>query len=46
MFRKMMNAKADATEEQREMAKVIAGSFDKTDRKYLAPLEEYLRGGV
>lgn len=45
MFRKMMNAKADATEEQREMAKVIAGSFDKTDRKYLAPLEEYLRGG-
>lgn len=42
MLKRMLHAKADATQEEKEMAKVISSSFDKTDRAYLRPLEEYL----
>lgn len=45
MFRKMMGNKTDLTGDEKEMAEAIAGSFDRTDRKYLEPLEEYLRAG-
>jgi len=41
-LQKMMNAKADLSPEEKEMAKVIANSFDQADREYLRPLEEYL----
>ena len=37
VFRKMLASKKNPTQEDK-----LAASFDKADRKYLAPLEEYL----
>ena len=41
IFRKMLNK--EQGEEQKEMAKAIAKSFDRTNPAYLEPLKEYLR---
>ena len=41
IFRKMLNK--EQWEEQKEMAKAIAKSFDRTNPAYLEPLKEYLR---
>ena len=44
MLRKMLAAKKDPGPEEQEMARMVAGSFDKVDRGYLRELEAYLRG--
>ena len=42
VFRKMLASKKNPTQEDKLAAQMVAASFDKADRKYLAPLEEYL----
>lgn len=43
MFTKMLQAKKDKTEAEKEMAKMIAASYDISDRKYIAPIVECLK---
>ena len=42
VFRKMLASKKNPTQEDKLAAQMVAASFDKADRKYLVPLEEYL----
>ncbi len=44
VFRKMLAGKKDPSPEDRMAAQMVASSYDKAERKYLEPLEEYLRG--
>lgn len=44
VFRKMLAGKKKPTPEDRMAAQMVASSYDKAERKYLEPLEEYLRG--
>ena len=44
VFRKMLAGKKNPTQEDRMAAQMVASSYDKAQRKYLEPLEEYLRG--
>ena len=44
VFRKMLAGKKNPTPEDRMAAQMVASSYDKAERKYLEPLEEYLRG--
>lgn len=43
MFIKMLKSKKDKTEAQQEMIKMISGSYDISDRKYIEPILECLR---
>ena len=43
MFKKMLAGKADKTEEDLEMERMIAGSFDECDKSYIDPLVEYVK---
>lgn len=43
MFSKMLAKKKDATEEERETAKAVAGSYDAADRAFLDPVVAYIR---
>lgn len=43
MFAKMLAKKKDATEEEREAAKAVAGSYDAADRAFLKPVIEYIQ---
>lgn len=43
MFIKMLNAKKDKTEAEREMVKMISGSYDISDKKYIEPVLECLK---
>lgn len=43
MFTRMLQAKKDKTEAEKEMAKMIAASYDISDRKYIAPIVECLK---
>ncbi len=42
MFVKMLKAKKDQTEAEREMVKMISGSYDISDKKYIEPILECL----
>lgn len=42
VFRKMLQGKKNPTEEDRQAARMVAASFDRTDPANLASLEEYL----
>ena len=42
MFRKMLSSKKDPSPEDKEAARMVASSYDKTDRASLKPLEDYL----
>ena len=44
MFIKMLRAKKDKTEAEEEMIRMISGSYDISDKKYIAPILECLRG--
>ena len=44
VFRKMLAGKKDPSPEDRMAAQMVVSSYDKAERKYLEPLEEYLRG--
>lgn len=44
VFRKMLAAKKDPSPEDQMAAKMVASSYDKTDRASLQPLERYLLG--
>lgn len=44
MFRAMLRNKKDKTEEDIEMEKMIATSYDISDKKYIAPIVECIRG--
>lgn len=44
VFRKMLQSKKEPTDEDKQAAQMVASSFDKTDRAFLKPLENYLRG--
>lgn len=43
MFRKMLQSKKNPTQEDREAARMVASSFDKTNREFLTPLKEYFQ---
>ena len=43
MLKKMLAGKADKTEEDLEMERMIAGSFDECDKSYIDPLVEYVK---
>lgn len=43
MFAKMMAGKKDKTEDEKVMAEMIGKSYDISDRKYIAPMVEYLK---
>lgn len=43
MFIKSLNAKKDKTEAEQIMVKMIASSYDLSDRKYLEPILQYLK---
>lgn len=43
MFITMLKAKKDKTEEEQEMIKMIANSYDISDRKYIEPILECLK---
>lgn len=43
MFRKMLAAQKNPSPQDREAARMVASSYDKTDRAFLKPLEDYLR---
>ena len=43
MFIKALKAKKDKTEEDEMMIKMISGSYDISDRKYIEPILECLR---
>lgn len=42
MFIKVLKAKKDKTEEEEVMIKMIASSYDISDRKYIEPILECL----
>lgn len=44
MFRTMIKNKKDKTEEDIEMAKMIATSYDISDKKYITPIVECIKG--
>ena len=44
VFRKMLASKKDPSPEDIEAARMVASSYDKTDRASLQPLERYLLG--
>ena len=44
MFAKMMANKKDKTEEEKGMAEMIGKSYDISDRKYILPIAEYIKG--
>ena len=44
MFVKMLSSKKDATELEKEAAKMMSHSYDISDKKYLEPIVEYLLG--
>ena len=44
MFSKMMAGKKDKTEEEKAMAEMIGKSYDISDRKYIKPMMEFLKG--
>lgn len=44
MFVKMLSSKKDATEMEKEAAKMMSHSYDISDKKYLDPIIEYLQG--
>ena len=44
LFAKMMAGKKDKTEEEKEMAEMIGKSYDISDRKYILPIVEWLKG--
>ena len=44
MFAKMMAKKKDKTEEEKGMAEMIGKSYDISDRKYIQPMVECLKG--
>ena len=43
MFIKMLKAKKDKTETDREMIKMISSSYDISDKKYIEPILECLK---
>lgn len=43
MLKKMLSGKKDKSEEEAQMAKMIARSYDVCDKKYIEPLVEYVR---
>ena len=43
MLKKMLAGKKEQSEEEAQMAKMIAGSYDVCDKKYIEPLVEYVR---
>ncbi len=43
MFLKSLKAKKGKTKEEQEMVKMIAGSYDISDKKYIEPILEYLK---
>ena len=43
MFIKMLKAKKDKTEAEREMIKMISASYDISDKKYVEPILQYLK---
>lgn len=43
MFLQALKAKKDKTEAEQEMIKMISGSYDISDKKYIAPILECLR---
>lgn len=43
MFVKMLKAKKDKTEAEREMVKMISASYDISDKKYIEPILECLK---
>lgn len=44
MFAKMMASKKDKTEEEKAMAEMIGTSYDISDKKYVLPIAECIRG--
>ena len=40
----MVQKKKDATEQERQMGEMISRSYDISDRKFVQPIVEYLRG--
>lgn len=44
VFCKMMTGKKDKTEDEKVMAEMIVKSYDISDRKYIAPIVDYIRG--
>lgn len=44
MFAKMMAGKKDKTEEEKAMAEMIGKSYDISDRKYILPIAECIKG--
>ena len=42
-FSAMLKGKKNKTEDEKAMAEHVSASCDMTDRKYLAPIIEYLR---
>lgn len=43
-FAAMVRKKKDATKQEKEMGEMISQSYDISDKKYIAPIVEYLRG--
>ena len=43
-FAAMVQKKKDATEQERKMGEMISRSYDISDRKFVQPIVEYLRG--
>ncbi|MBO5460497.1 MAG: flavodoxin [Ruminococcus sp.] len=43
-FAAMVQKKKDATEQERQMGEMISRSYDISDRKFVQPIVEYLRG--
>jgi len=44
MFAKMVAGKKDKTEDEKVMAEMIGKSYDISDRKYVLPIAEYIKG--
>jgi len=42
MFIKMLKSKKNKTEEEETMIKMISGSYDISDKKYIEPIIEYI----
>ena len=42
MFIKMLKSKKNKTEEEEIMIKMISGSYDISDKKYIEPIIEYI----
>ena len=42
MFVKMLNAKKDKTEDDLRQIKMVSGSYDISDIKYIEPIIEYI----